>query len=571
MRIVPNAKLVAFFFLAAAGAHAKDRWIKLTSPRFEVYTNARESVGRTVLERFEQVRGVFQSFSGNNRELPLPVRVFVFASESDFRPYRPSEASLAFYQSGPERDYIVMQDAGQEAYRVVFHEYTHLVLNHSSGSLPKWMEEGTAEFYSTLAFKDGSVQVGAPIIPHLKTLANSQWLSAAELSAVDANSPNYNEPAKAGVFYSESWALVHMLHFSPRYKAGLARYSELLKRNTPSAIAFHQAFGRTLEQAIGDLPLYLRDGRFQTMEVAIPAAEHAEIRVETISPFEERLARAELLLRLGRDSEARNVYEKLARDNPSSVEAEVGLATVALRDRRDREALAYLKRALAAGPPTASLYFEYAMLLRDTNAPRGQVNEYLKKTIELNPNFAEAQFLIGVRASDEGRYEEAVRHLRVAANILPRQAYFWHALAFASYKLGRPDDSRDAALRALNAAVTDQERQMARAALRLTAPHAPEPHESPPSVTTPKTWQNRAGDARVEGLLTAVDCLANGARLHIDSQTGNIALLVTDPKRVVLKNTSSVSMQLACGPQKARRVLVDYLASTREVTAITFE
>ncbi|MGH9666764.1 MAG: hypothetical protein ACRD9L_20260, partial [Bryobacteraceae bacterium] len=252
-------------------------------------------------------------------------------------------------------------------------------------------------------------------------------------------------------------------------------------------------------------------------------------------------------------------------------EAEVGLATLALHQRSDGEARTHLERALAAGPPTAPLCFEYAMLLQDTNAPRDQVNEYLQRTIELNPNFAEAQFLAGVRASDDGRYAEAVSHLRIAAAILPRQAYFWHALAFAYHKLGRDDDSREAALRALNAAATEQERQMAQAALLLTSPRAPGPQETRTAVVTPKTWQNRAGDARVEGLLTSIDCLAAGARLHIRSETGDIALTVADPKRVVLKNTSSASMQLACGAQPERRVQVDYLAGTREVTAITFK
>ncbi|MGH9662876.1 MAG: hypothetical protein ACRD9L_00455, partial [Bryobacteraceae bacterium] len=354
---------MGFLLLAAGSAHASEHWTRLTSPAFEVYTNARETVGRQVLERFEQARGVFRSLSGDNRELPLPVRVFVFASQSDFRPYRPSAASLAFYQSGPERDYIAMQYTGAAAYRVVFHEYTHLILNHSSVALPKWMEEGTAEFYSTLAFPEGRVQVGSPVISHLETLASSSWLTAAALSAVDANSPDYSKPAKAGVFYAESWALVHMLHFSPGYKSGLRRYAELLKRNTPSAIAFHQAFGRTLEQAIGDLRLYLEARRFDTLEVAVPATEQAQIHAEALPLPRARLACAELLLRIGHDAEARTLYRRLEHDNPSSVEAEVGLATLALHQHSDGEARAHLERALAAGPPTAPLCFEYAMLL----------------------------------------------------------------------------------------------------------------------------------------------------------------------------------------------------------------
>lgn len=569
MRIVPGAKLLIFVLLLAASASAREHWLRLNSPHFEVYTNAHETVGRQVLERFEQVRGVFRNLSAEPRDLPLPVRVFVFASEGDFRPYRPSAASLAFYQSAPERDYIAMRDAGPEAYRVVFHEYTHLVLNHSSVALPKWIEEGTAEFYSTLDFHKGQVQVGLPLRSHLQTLASFPWLTAAQLSAVGNDSPEYNEPGQAGVFYAESWALVHMLHFSD-YRAALPRYFDLLKRNTPSAIAFHQAFGRTLEQAIEDLHPYLEAHRFKTMEVAAPPKEEIAITVAPLPLAQARLAGADLLLRVGHDDEARKVYVRLARENPSSVDADVGLATLALHQRRDAEARAHLERALAAGPPSAALCFEYAMLLRDTKAPRAQVNHYLEKTIQLNPHFAEAQFLIGVRESDDGRYGQAVEHLQIAAGILPRQAYFWHALAFAYYKLGRQENSRQAALRALNAAATPEEREMAQAALRLTASHGLASNEPRASVLTPKSWQNLAGDARIDGLLTSIDCLASGARLHIHSAAGDLALTVKDPKRIVLKNSPSASLQFACGNQPPRRVVVDYLAATHEVTAITF-
>ncbi|HLJ15379.1 MAG TPA: hypothetical protein VKV15_12840 [Bryobacteraceae bacterium] len=568
MRIAIAAKIFAFLLLSVWSAPANEHWIRFTSPHFEVYTNASEAAGRQVLARFEQVRDVFRKLSGTSRELPLPVQVYVFASEADFRPYRPSSSSLAFYQSGPERDYIAMQYAGVEAYRVVFHEYTHLVLNHSSVAFPKWMDEGTAELYSTLEIKGNRVRVGSPVAGHLRTLAHSSWLTAAALSEGSSES---TDPAKVSIFYAQSWALVHMLNFSREYLRGLSGYTALLKRNTPSAIAFHEAFGRTLEQAIQDLHAYVEARRFDTIEMAVPAGETFAVKVSPMPQEQARMACAELLLRLGHDTEARKLYAQLARDNPGSVEAEVGLATLALHQRQDQEARAHLERALAAGSPTASLYFEYAMLLRDSGAPRAQVDKYLYKTVALDPNFAEAQFLIGVRESDDGHYGKAVDHLRVAAGILPRQAYFWHALAFAYYKLGQKDAAREGALRALNAAANEQERQMAEAALLLTEPHIVQPRATRPAVSTPKSWQNRVGDARVEGILVAVDCIDTTARLHVHTVTREVALLVKDPKRVVLKNASSPSMQITCGPQAGRHVAIDYIAATGEVTAIEFQ
>ena len=40
--------------------------------------------------------------------------------------------------------------------------------------------------------------------------------------------PYYNEKGKTGIFYAESWALVHMLNFAPEYRAGLANFIEMI-------------------------------------------------------------------------------------------------------------------------------------------------------------------------------------------------------------------------------------------------------------------------------------------------------------------------------------------------------
>src|SRR5574342_482042 len=91
----------------------------------------------------------------------------------------------------------------------------------------------------------------------------------------------------------------------------------------------------------------------------------------------------------------------------------------------------------------------------------------LKKAITAAPSFAEAHFVLGMMLSATEDYAEAANHLARAASILPRQAYFWHALALAYQHLGQLEEARRAAYRAAQAAVTEQEIEMARAAIRL--------------------------------------------------------------------------------------------------------
>jgi tetratricopeptide (TPR) repeat protein len=105
--------------------------------------------------------------------------------------------------------------------------------------------------------------------------------------------------------------------------------------------------------------------------------------------------------------------------------------------------------------------FEYAMLSRDTGAPRSRVDELLRRVVAVDPDFGEARFLLGSHLSDDGRWEDAVEHLQIAVRVLPRRSYVWHALGFAQWKLGRARDAGISAHRALATAQTSAEEQAA--------------------------------------------------------------------------------------------------------------
>ncbi|MCP5118800.1 MAG: hypothetical protein GY953_48935, partial [bacterium] len=238
--------------LLASGLPAAGDWLRLSSPHFEIFTDAGEKKGLRAMVHFEQVRQVFRDVGGEHQSSPLPVRIYLFKKLSDFRRYRPSANTRGFFRGGPEANYIVMHAGGEETWRVAFHEYVHLVLNHTSARLPQWLEEGTAEFYSTVRPVDDRLVIGGIIRNHVILLRQRAWLKAAVLADIGHDSPAYNERARAGVFYAQSWALVHMLNMAPYYRRGMPRYAELIAEATPAAEAFQRAFGRTLGQALGE-------------------------------------------------------------------------------------------------------------------------------------------------------------------------------------------------------------------------------------------------------------------------------------------------------------------------------
>jgi tetratricopeptide (TPR) repeat protein len=408
--------------------------------------------------------------------------------------------------------------------------------------------------------------VGEPIPVHLSYLKSARWLQSDEL--VLRSSRDDDDPAAAGIFYAQSWALVHMMCLAEDYREKTLRFVERIAGGEPVGRAFQAAYEKSLDQALSDLRGYL-DRPLRKIAVASPNIESLEIsETKAVTEVETLTWRAELLLLMGKHSAASRMYREALSKYPNAPESHTGIAVLALRARRFDVARAEFEKAIALGSNDADNFFEYAMLLRDTNAPPERVNEYLLKAVGLNPDHAEAHFLLAVRASDAGDYNEAVNRLLRATMILPRQSSFWQALAFAYHKLGRSDDSRTAARKALNAATSEREEVMARAALKL-GDEKPLPGLAKPPVHTPSSWKGLQGDARIEGQLVAVDC-GEFARLKVKSSQGEKTLVVKRPNSVALRGKGSPRLEFSCGPQKAMPVIVEYIAATSEITAIEF-
>ncbi len=560
-------RLAGVLYFLSISAVSGANWIRVASPHFEVYTGTNERSAQRILTRFEQAYRVLSSSRWSTGS-EVPTRVLVFTSERDYAALRPSPNVPGFYQSGPERDYIVML-AGAELDRIILHEYTHSVVNHSATALPQWLEEGVAELYSTLTVGTDRATVGAPIASHLVALGSSTWLTGEELAGVDQRSKHYNEAGKTGIFYAQSWALTHMLTFGEAYRGKLPIFLERLTAGEDPPSAFVKTFDKSMDAALTDLGSYLRLG-FRTVEVELLPAEQLVFSGATVlDPAEAQQSRGEILLLMGRDREAGEVYENAAKHYPKSPAAQTGLAVVAMRDRDYAGARRHFERAIELGAHDGSTYFEYAMLLRDTGADPDLVTSFLQKAVTANPDYAEAHFLLGIRASDGERYAEAVEHLRRATEILPRQAYFWQALSYAYHKLGRTAESRAAAMRALRFAHTDHEADMARAALNLRDETTATAGSKRPAAITPDTWNNPKGDASVTGNLMQVDCGETGARLHVRSSSGVVVLLVKDPRTVVMRG-GPVRRSFVCGVQEPAPVTVEFVKATLQVTAIEF-
>lgn len=560
----------ALTLLLAPGCLARGRWISLRAGGFELYTNGSEKAGLQTLERLERIQRVFGALAGTRRIQPLPVRVFLFRSLKDYQPFQPAASTTAYFQSGPQRDYIVMHAVTGETMRVACHEYVHLALAHSAARLPQWLEEGMAEFYSTLEVGQSAIRAGYPIPAHLFVLRRTEWLDGAQLLSITSKSPYYNEISRTGIFYAESWALVHMLTLAQPYRGSFRRLLALLGQGTPQESALKQVFGKGIDALLAELRRYLPSRRLPYLEQ--PQQDPAAMgrpATTSLTSADADLATVDLLVQIGRLEEAARRLQSASESMPGTPAIETRLGIIAMRRRHYVEARQHLDWAISGGSRDAATYFECAVLARETGKSREDVLEKLHRAVELNPNYAEAHYLLAVSLTEDGRPLEAIPHLETAVRILPRQSSFWQALSLACARVDRLEDARHAARMALNAAQTLYEVKMAQAAISL-ADAAGEGQKASPGAAP-------AAERRVLGRLEQIDCLGTSARLHVLTAAGRLAFLVRKPGEILMGNASSLTFRFHCGPQQNVAIALEYTslpdAATRtagEVTTITF-
>jgi hypothetical protein len=352
-------RLAALVLFAAAlpafgSEHSgSEQWVRLTTPHFELYTTAGEKSGRQTILYFEQVRSFFTQVAPVTGVTEFPVRIIVFKSEKQYKPYAWNEVAFAYFTATKDRNYIVMQDAELEHFPIAIHEYMHLIVHQSRLKLPLWLNEGWADVYSTLKPVGAKTTIGELIPGHVQQLQQEKWLSFDALTSVDERSPVYNEKQRAGIFYAESWALVHMLYLAPDYKSKFPTFVNTMLQGKTVNEAAQTAYGRSAAQVDADLKAYLtRNQIFGAIFPVKLTKSEEEAQVSSVSPFDSDLALADLLAAIDKRDQAQAAYEKLARMNPDKPEVPQSLGYLAWQHGSTDAARQYFEKASRPEIPT---------------------------------------------------------------------------------------------------------------------------------------------------------------------------------------------------------------------------
>jgi hypothetical protein len=288
------------------------QWSIVQTQHFELYTSGDPNAGRSAAIFFEQVHDLFAGWNAKEPASSPRVRIIVFQSEEEYRHFQPNSLAAAFFLSGPAGDFIVTRNLTPETYPVAVHEYVHLVVKRSGLRITTAMNEGLAEFYSTLHVTPAGIEIGTPPVARLFTLRYAKLIPLADLLAVGTRSPIYRDRAQAETFYAESWALTHMLLLSPEYRDKTTSYARDMQGSDPVA-ALESITGKPAHQILSDLHHYVHRDRFVTAVLDGKwDARRPQPESRPATRYESGMALAALLDTLGRHAEARARYDALA-------------------------------------------------------------------------------------------------------------------------------------------------------------------------------------------------------------------------------------------------------------------
>jgi tetratricopeptide (TPR) repeat protein len=591
--------------LRAAGA-APSRFTRLRTPNFVLIGENGERPLRRVAERMEQFREVFgRVFPSTKQAMPAPIIVHVFGSKREYQPFMPLFNGKrvdvgGYFQQTDGAYYITLStEAGEYAYPTIFHEYVHLLVGNALADVPVWFNEGLAEYYSTYEMSgDRQAILGRVKEEHVLDL-RERFIPLTELLAVTHASPLYNEGSRRGVFYAESWAMVHyLLVGNPKRKGQLATYLEKYADGMASAQAVREAFGVSEADLEKELRQYVQQQAYTSMRYTFEnkVAIDKDWTVDQPSDADGQAAYADLLLALRRPEDAAARAEAALKLTPDHARAQAVLGRVRAADGQADAARTLLEQAVKTAGETDYLpaYYQARLLLRSegqhapTVTPESarQAVALLARVTTLQPSFADAHglaayaWLVADNANASmaaaatafklsQRHEYALLHAR--ARVFLRDANVRPALD-ALVARGSSDWVRREAKELIDFLARVEAADAARKALAAGGPAPPSRSSASPDVpgmpgggggtrrAIPVFRPLGAGEVREIGMFEAVDCPRDGIvfKVRLPSRAIRVSTKAFDQVEF-LTYRSEPPGQVACGARKPpERIYLTY-------------
>ncbi len=453
---------VAFVFACSAWSCAQDKaWLEVRSPHFRVITNGGDHDARHVARAFEQMRAVFESqFPGFKLEAPAPLLVLAARDEQTIKMLMPQmfkagvgSQVAGMFQQGWERSYatirldVVTSDRrNPDTYATVYHEYIHTLLHTNFRTLPRWLDEGLAEFYGYTRFESDKMFIGAPAKSHRLDVLESRAPITLRTFITTRNAFSRNEQ-DTQLFYAQAWALTHFLTFGPGMEQGnkLKTFFNLLQRGTEQVKAFEQVFGK-LEDVDKEYRNYINRIAYPTGVIPYSSTvDEKDYAGRQMSLAETQAEIGAFHVRSHQFEMVRNLAESAIKNDPKVGLAHQDLGFALFDGGKDEEALREFSQAVELDPKDYLALFAKTMTspVSRSGVPADQAafKQALLKVVELNPRFAPAYVELAKLDLAGGDSDGALQMARTAEGLEPFRSGYHVFMGEILLHTGHPNEA----------------------------------------------------------------------------------------------------------------------------------
>lgn len=593
------AVLFLLTLLSASHSRAKhqETWVEVRSRHFTVLSNAGEHEGRLAAQQFEEIRAMFeQRYPKLRVDSGTPTVIFALKDEDSLKLFLPNYGTnqkamrlSGLYHLGYDKNYALVRTdvrgTSTFPYHTLYHEYTHAYFRLNYRGLPLWLNEGIAEFYGNTVIEGKDVKIGLVGEPQVRLLKENPLIPVSTLVSIDGSSALFNTQDHSGIFYTESWALVHYFMLSPDVpdKDVLNKYLVNLRESDDPIEAASKSFG-DLNTLAAKLEAYAHQSKFgsKRMPLSLKISDK-DFAARTLPPAEGLLVQAGYLLRANELAEGREVLRLVEATDANVPGYHTELGYYHLQNSDYEKALKEFHLSLAADPNDLSAHLYLATALyrefgySEESTPK--IRSHLEKVIALNPNFAPAYAFLSVAyvqkpsPNNQKAFDAAVR----ASELEPGNLAYYIDIGSVLLADGNFPEARKLAEKARKTAFTPHDRTMVanftkRVDAKTNQAPATSGGQTADTETQSKTMPHISPSpepVHAEGEITELAC-GHPPEVVLTLTTASAAL------RLHIKDISKIEIlggqkpgeagSLPCWSWKGRRALVEFRSTPDRVT-----
>lgn len=472
------------------------RWIKVGSPNFVIYTDAKPAEASLALRELEMQHAATQLFLGRRPLKSAPTTLILPTNDSDWTKLASKgnvEWKVAVSSEADEiSDLIVVQYDWQDyGSSIVRAAQAKSELRRLHFKAPFWFHRGIGTFFETAEFTKDSVRLGREN-PRIRHLNHRDWLRWGRFFEVDEKAEEFTKENKISLYEGQSTLLLQYIFTHPdaSWTKRLTAWLDYLNAgHAPTETEFKQIFQHDFKAWQQTLERYMQGGQYRIYTVKVPAEalKFPETKVQpSVTEMRELFILAQILTQSVAASQT-SLDGLLAKELKTD-SLRPFLVAACLEWKREDAALAELRRLIASGTDNPAVYLLAAARLFARRVPvlgpHGrlgdevtEIRQWCRRALDLEPLHPPASELLAWAEALAPEVDQ--QGIATIEALYARQRQRWpvddliSALAVALWRAGEHETARALGLKLQEDALGSKDSRAIAAQVLALLPDAP--------------------------------------------------------------------------------------------------